>query len=191
MSEADVSKRFGVSRQPVRDAFKRLGSMELLEIRPQRATSVRLFSIKEIDNTRFLRLSVELELIELACERWTEADEITIQANLAAQDAALAEGDSDALHRLDYQFHELFCLVSGLPMAFATIEQCKRKVDRLCILSLTHSEGGVAVIEDHKEIFEAVRKRSVSQARERTRHHLSRLNETIEDIYKTHTNFFV
>ena len=35
MSEVEVAKRFGVSRQPVRDAFSRLGSLGLLVIRPQ------------------------------------------------------------------------------------------------------------------------------------------------------------
>ncbi len=191
MSEAEVSKRFGVSRQPVRDAFKRLGGLELLEIRPQRATSVRLFSIKEIENTRFLRLAVELELVELACANWSSGFARKIETNIGEQADALADGDADTLHRLDYEFHRLFCEVAGRPMAFDTIEECKRKVDRLCMLSLAHSEGGAAVIEDHKAIFEAVDRGHVGDARERVRHHLNRLNDTITEIYETHTNFFV
>ena len=37
ISEADVAARFGVSRQPVRDAFSRLENMDLLLIRPHGA----------------------------------------------------------------------------------------------------------------------------------------------------------
>jgi DNA-binding GntR family transcriptional regulator len=54
ISEADIARRFGVSRQPARDAFRRLHNLDLLEIRPQRATVVRRFSLAEIENTRFV-----------------------------------------------------------------------------------------------------------------------------------------
>lgn len=40
LSEIEVAKQFGVSRQPVRDAFHRLSKLGFLSIRPQRATSV-------------------------------------------------------------------------------------------------------------------------------------------------------
>jgi len=191
MSEVEVSKRFGVSRQPVRDAFKRLGSLELLEIRPQRATSVRLFSMQEIDNTRFLRLAVELELVELACENWDQRADDTLQKNLEAQSATLLTNESERLHQLDYEFHKQICDVGGRSMAFDAIQECKRKVDRLCILSLTHDAASAAVIEDHQDIIDAIRRQSVGDARECVRHHLGRLNNTIKEIYETHADFFV
>ena len=46
ISEADIAARFGVSRQPVRDAFNRLANLDLLLIRPQRATEVKRFSMR-------------------------------------------------------------------------------------------------------------------------------------------------
>jgi len=44
LSEVDVARRFDVSRQPVREAFSRLSNLDLLLVRPQRATVVRGFS---------------------------------------------------------------------------------------------------------------------------------------------------
>ncbi len=66
LSEADVARRFGVSRQPIRDAFNRLCNLELLVIRPQKATKVRGFSMPHIAHARFIRLAVELEVIRRA-----------------------------------------------------------------------------------------------------------------------------
>ena len=40
ISEIDVARAMGVSRQPVRDAFFRLSQLGFLVIRPQRATTV-------------------------------------------------------------------------------------------------------------------------------------------------------
>ena len=73
LSEADVAQRYGVSRQPVRDAFSRLENLDLLLIRPQRATEVRGFSLEHIAHARFVRRSVEIEVINYACSIWDEA----------------------------------------------------------------------------------------------------------------------
>ena len=90
ISEAQVAAEFGVSRQPVREAFNRLGAAGLLLIRPQRGTQVQKFSLAEIAAARFVRLAVELELISEAARRWTGDLAADFLRVLAAQaDAAL------------------------------------------------------------------------------------------------------
>ena len=190
ISEAEVARRFGVSRQPVRDAFRRLHNLELLEIRPQRATVVRRFSLPEIENTRFVRLAVELEVLERACQIWTPDDAEALAKNLAEQSDTLAAGDLAQFHDLDYGFHELICNLAGLPRAFETISHCKRKVDRLCVLSLSSQEGASDVLADHLAIAGALQRRAVQEARSVTRLHLSRLDATVAEIHQNHTDYF-
>jgi len=190
ISEAEVSRRFEVTRQPVRDAFKRLGNLDLLEIRPQRATVVRRFSLDEIANTRFIRLALELEIIEAACKNWTDVNALTLQTNLAEQKAALDAGETDTFHTLDYAFHELICTLSGNPMAFDTIAQCKQKVERLCVLSLTHDHASASILDDHSAIADALASGSVAQARKAVRLHLSRLEDTIAEVHQQHAGYF-
>ena len=43
ISEVEIASQFKVSRQPVREAFIRLANLDLLLVRPQRATEVRGF----------------------------------------------------------------------------------------------------------------------------------------------------
>ena len=50
LSEVEVARRIGVSRQPVREAFNRLATMDLLLIRPQKSTRVRGFSMDDTVN---------------------------------------------------------------------------------------------------------------------------------------------
>lgn len=89
LSEADVARRFGVSRQPVRDAFARLENLELLLIRPQKATEVRGFSMERISHARFVRLAVELEVIRQACSVWNDDRGTALEKNLAQQQQAV------------------------------------------------------------------------------------------------------
>ena len=47
LSEADVARQLGVSRQPVREAFIKLAEVGLVEVKPQRGTFVMLISIRQ------------------------------------------------------------------------------------------------------------------------------------------------
>ena len=190
ISEAEIAKRMGVSRQPVRDAFNRLVNLDLLLIRPQRATTVRRFSITEISNTRFVRLAVELEVVEQACAVRSDQFAEALDDNLSQQQAAVDAGQEDTFHALDYAFHKLICDFSGRPLAYEIIEKCKRQVDRLCLLSLGRDHEAQAVLDDHRAIAEALKAGSVNKARAQVRRHLGRLDDTIAEIYQKNADFF-
>jgi len=121
MSEVEVAQRFGVSRQPVRDAFNRLWNLDLLVIRPQKATVVRGFSMDKISQARFLRLAVELEVINRACEVWDSSASKKLNENLKKQQLAVNGEQWEKFHRLDHDFHVLICQLSDSYHAIDTI----------------------------------------------------------------------
>ena len=190
LSEVEVARRFGVSRQPVRDAFNRLGHLELLLIRPQKATEVRGFSMRHIANARFVRLAVELEVVRHACSIWDESRDAKLQQNLLQQKMAVETEQQDMFHALDYQFHRHICELGDKLLAFDTIQECKRKVDRLCMLSLGRENESSTLLEDHQDLASALQRRSVDDATEITRQHLGRLDKTIAYIHETHSEYF-
>ena len=190
ISEADVASRLGVSRQPVRDAFNRLGNLNLLKIRPQRATEVCGFSWTQIENARFIRMAVELEVARTACLKWDTKSANALESNLAEQRTAIEMGLITQFHNLDYDFHQLICTVAGHPLAFETVKRCKQQVDRLCVLSLARSEEVSAVLVDHEEIAQAFETGIVANVESIFRRHLGRLDDAIKDIHDKHAEFF-
>ncbi|QIE55183.1 GntR family transcriptional regulator [Pikeienuella piscinae] len=190
LSEAEIARRFGVSRQPVRDAFNRLANLDLLLIRPQRATEVRGFSMASITHARFVRLAVELEVIRRACAVWDDRCAETLRRNLDRQEKAVAAGVAETFHELDQQFHELICEHGGSPLAIQTIRECKQKVDRLCVLSLGRAREAATLLGDHRNLAAALAAGSVEEAVAITRLHLTRLDATIEEIQRTHSEYF-
>ena len=190
LSEAEVARRFGVSRQPVRDAFSRLENLDLLLVRPQRATEVRPFSMQRIAHARFIRLAVELEVVRHACSVWDESSAEVLRQNMDLQQQAIDNGQLEEFHALDYNFHKLICELSGLPMAAETIRESKQKIDRLCLLSLGDESEAAAVLKDHLELANALSKRSTSDAIAIARQHLGRLDDTIAEIHRTHSAYF-
>lgn len=190
ISETDTAKSFGFSRQPVREAFTRLANLNLLLIRPQRATIVRPFSREIISNARFVRSAIELEVIRAAARQRDPSVDVELRANMKAQRDAIAREDTEAFHELDYQFHKLLCRSAGKAFAFDIIAANKAQVDRLCMLSLTSKKAMQTLYADHEALLDALIAGDAETADGVLRTHLDRLTPTIEALYTTHTDYF-
>ncbi len=190
ISEADVAAQFGISRQPVRDAFSRLANLDLLLIRPQRATEVRRFSMRAIEKARFVRASIEKEVLLRACTECDAAGAARLDEALKQQDAVVAAKDVEAFGGLDYAFHQTLCEIGGVDYAFDVILEEKAKVDRLCMLGLSKEQRMPELVADHRAIADAVKAHDAKAAIAAGMKHLSRLDETIQGIVATNANYF-
>lgn len=190
LSEVEVAKACNVSRQPVREAFMRLGELNLLEIRPQRATRVRKISQQDLRDTRFIRAAVEVEVVRVACEIASEENLASIAENLDDQRKAVEAGDADKLKTLDYHFHHLICIAAERAHAFKVISQNKAHTDRACTLELAHAQGMQEVLEGHSAIYDAICAGDAKTAVEKARVHLAHLDETLANAAKNFPDFF-
>lgn len=190
LSEADVAARFGVSRQPVRDAFSRLANLDLLVIRPKRATEVKRFSTREIQKSRFVRTAVEEKVLRLASQHCDLIGAARLDMALTEQAEAVANADVEGFGVLDFTFHKLLCTVAKADFAFDVIQAEKTKVDRLCRLSLAKEDHMPELIADHRDIAEAVKSNDMERAVAAGLRHLGRLDVTINNIAESHADYF-
>ena len=190
ISEAEIATQFGVSRQPVRDAFSRLANLDLLLIRPQRATEVRRFSTRQIEKSRFIRSAIDKEVLRRAAKYCDEVGAARLDAALQEQEAALQAMDLDAFGKLDYAFHKILCEIARADFAYEVIVEEKAKVDRLCVLGLSKEQRMPELIADHRAMADAVKAHDAEKAVEAGVQHLARLDETIKKISATNANYF-
>lgn len=190
ISEADIANQFGVSRQPVRDAFSKLANMDLLLIRPQRATEVRRFSQRDVMRSRFVRLAVEKEVIRLACENCDAGGIALLEASLETQRKIVDDDEYSKFGAEDYRFHEIICRVARVEYAIDVISTEKAKCDRLCMLSIAKEDRMPMLLDDHTAITNAIKAGDTEAAVEAGVVHLSRLDETIERVQNENPYYF-
>lgn len=190
ISEAEIAAKFGVSRQPVRDAFSRLENLDLLLIRPQKATEVKRFSIRSIAKARFVRAAVEAEVLRRAAALCTAEGAALLRANLAQQEVVVSANLYEKFGTLDYEFHQILCDIAQVDFAFEVIEFEKAKVDRLCSLGLAKEDRMAVLIKDHLSICEHVEAHNVEAAVQAGMIHLSRLDATIKAISSANADYF-
>jgi DNA-binding GntR family transcriptional regulator len=188
LSEFDVARALGVSRQPVRDAFYRLSKLGFLTIRPQRATVVSAISERAVMQARFIRLSIEAETARVACKTLTESDLAAIEAIIDQQAKAVAAHDAARFHDLDDQFHKEICERSGTGFAWETAREMKSHMDRVRFLSLSFALEDA--FSEHKDILTAIRSRNEERAAETMRIHLSRILHQIVRIRAENAAYF-
>ncbi|MEP0231996.1 GntR family transcriptional regulator [Roseibium sp.] len=188
MSEAEVAKALGVSRQPVRDAFYRLSKLGFLSIRPQRATIVSEISERAVFQARFVRSAIEAETVRAACEKLTAEDHEALDDLIELQRKAVEARDVVGFHAYDDQFHREICERTGLAFAWEIIRENKAHMDRVRFLSLSFASQ--AAFDDHVDILEAIKTRDSASAAALMHLHLSRIKEQIPRIRANYSEFF-
>lgn len=190
ISEVEIAKACDVSRQPVREAFMRLGELNLVDIRPQRATRVRKISHEGLRNTRFIRAAVEVEVVRRACDVATPDGLARISDNLEQQQDAVSAGDATTLKGLDYEFHRLICIAAQEEHAFKIIAENKTHTDRVCTLELSDAQAMREVHAGHSDIYSAICDKDAQRAVEKTRIHLAHLDATLRVASQNYPDFF-
>jgi DNA-binding GntR family transcriptional regulator len=127
LGELDLAADLGLSRTPVREALRRLGSEGLIEHLPNRGARVRTWTVEDLEETYELRAVVEGLAARRAASRVTP-DVVARLAELADEmvtvDPSLGHrppGDFDDLAALNAEFHALIARSSGSGQISATL----------------------------------------------------------------------
>jgi DNA-binding GntR family transcriptional regulator len=190
LSEKDVSARFGVSRQPVREAFIKLGEAGLVQVRPQRGTFVMKISPKRVEDGRFIREAVEVAVAGRAAQRITAAQLAAMAQLLAGQRRVARDNNTEAFLDLDDAFHQAIAGAAECPAVWQTIENIKANMDRVRYLSLAEVSPLDRLIEQHEAIFVALRDGDPQAAQAAMQHHLRELTMSFEPIRARNPDWF-
>jgi DNA-binding GntR family transcriptional regulator len=190
LSEQDVGRQLGVSRQPVREAFIKLSEARLLVVRPQRGTQVVRISRIAVDEALFIRAAVECALARAAAQQIDAHAIARLAANLERQRCAAASLSFDGLFALDEEFHRMLALAAGRPAAWMVIDSVKPHLDRVRWLSMDLLRPLDRVVDQHEAIFEALQARDGAQAARLMQVHVGDFTHCLTPIAARHPDLF-
>jgi GntR family transcriptional regulator, rspAB operon transcriptional repressor len=186
LSETEVARGFGASRQPVREAFIRLAQEGLVDVRPQRGTYVRRISVEAVAQARFVREAIEADVARTVAERCDAA----LVAGLRRQIAHQAAADTDAFLPLDEQFHRTLFEAAGAAYAWRIVDDAKAQMDRVRWLSTARMPNRDALVAQHTAVVDALEARDAAAAEAAMRAHLRRILGDLAVMRETMPDFF-
>ncbi|WP_142847530.1 GntR family transcriptional regulator [Telmatospirillum sp. J64-1] len=190
LSEQEVATQLGVSRQPVREAFIKLGEAGLVTIRPQRGTFVVKISTKQVLDARFVREAVELAVVRKASQGLPSDIIRELRRNLAEQRQAAEEQRHDGFLELDEAFHRLIALGVEGEYAWRVVEETKAQMDRVRYLSLPHATPLNRLIGQHEAVLECIEARKPDAAEAAMRTHLREILTSLPELAQRFPDLF-
>jgi DNA-binding GntR family transcriptional regulator len=188
ISEAEIARTLSVSRQPVREAFIKLGEDGLVEIRPQRGTYVRRISEAAVMDARFVREAIESDIVRLVADRPDPALVAELRAQLAAQ-AGLGDGETAAFLKLDERFHQTLAEAAGKPFAWSVVREVKVQMDRVRFLTAQRFPKAKLVAQ-HREIVDGIAAGDPARAEAAMRLHLREILADLPTVGQEHPDYF-
>jgi DNA-binding GntR family transcriptional regulator len=166
LRQEQLAAELGVSRIPLREAFRRLEAEGLLTIVPHRGAVVSAPSLEEISELFDLRAMLEPDLIRRAIPRMTPAGLIEAEHILANYGAALSRRDVAAWGMLNTQFHRALLAPSGRAKSLALAQGLLDQTDRYTRMQLlvTGGQGQSRAQHEHAALLEACRARDIDLA---------------------------
>lgn len=190
LSEAEVARQLGVSRQPVREAFIKLAEVGLVEVRPQRGTFVMLISIREVQNARFIREAIEVAVVRKAALEASAGKLAELRRNLEEQHAVSGSGDHARFLRLDEAFHQALAHAADCDYAWRVLENLKAQMDRVRYLSMPNATPVETLVGQHGAIVDALARHSADEAAGAMRAHLGEILFSLPRIAQAHPELF-
>ncbi len=189
ISENALAAEMGLSRTPVREALIELSKVEIVEIHPQRKSTVPLIDYDLVEESRFMRNLLECAVVELVCGLASPMDLERLSANIRLQNFYLDGSYTNELMALDNQFHGLLFDIAKKSRVFALIQNISIHFDRVRAMALSSAKD-LKVVQDHQELMEDIRRKDAKAARALMEVHLNRYRIDAASIREAHPQFF-
>jgi len=111
--EAELQKQFGISRSPLREAFRDLEKKGLVLIMPRKGTFVKRVTREDIEENFPVRAALEALAAREAHSQMTAKDYEEMEHTLTNMEKAVKENNTKAYWQQHLFFHDIFISASG------------------------------------------------------------------------------
>lgn len=199
--ESELAAEMGMSRTPLREAFRLLQAEELIEVMPQKGVKVAPISERKVEESRQVRETLEVLAFRQVIRQRREAAEqgadvsqrFLQQMRLLLEDQREAEKarDAEAFLQADEAFHQLILEQTGNRTLLGIVLQMRGQLNRLRLLMLRELDQMGRLTEEHERLLEAVTSGKEQEAVAILENHLRKLNQELPLIRAKFPSYFI
>ncbi|MCW5632600.1 MAG: FCD domain-containing protein [Rubrivivax sp.] len=165
LNEVEVAASFGVSRGPVREAFRALGQMGLVRVEKNRGVFVREVSLEEANEFYEVRAALEGLIGRLAARRADAAELDALRGVVKRMQAVPKARRAEAYFALNVEFHDGLARAARNQALLANYRGVVNQLDLYRRATLSRSSEHIPQsTAEHEAIVEAVAARDEARA---------------------------
>jgi DNA-binding GntR family transcriptional regulator len=171
--ELEIAHSLGLSRSPVREAFRRLEQEGLLLV-TRAGVVVQQISSQDIQSIYFVRQHLEGMASALAAELAT-ADEIgELRQSLKMMELALKEKNEKKTIRYANEFHALLYSLSRNQYLIDLLNATYEKIRHFRNVNITVHQRGRSALAEHRAIVDMIARHDIAQAERLSQEHIQK-----------------
>jgi DNA-binding GntR family transcriptional regulator len=186
LKESEISERLGISRTPVREAFRMLRSEGLVQLTVNRGAHVAQISRTEVANAYEAREWLESAMTGRAAERATDELIRTLREVIdRTPDQPLTHEEALTAAQADTDFHEIVLIAADNAVALDFARRARAITHRAAFFVVPmryHSSK-----QEHIEILSALEHRNPRAAEESMRRHIATARLRIDQFGEEHS----
>lgn len=172
LKEVAIGEELGVSRTPVREAFRQLELEGLIQIIPNKGAYVTGITEKDVKDIYMIR-----SLLEWLCARWatehiTQEQMEEMEENVYLSKFHAQKGHLDQLAELDNRFHDIMYEACNSKMLEHQLKDFHQYVLRVRKKTLANKNRGPKSNEEHEEILQAIKAGDADRAERLANRHM-------------------
>ncbi len=157
--EVELQNALGVSRAPIREAFRNLEAKGLIHIVPRKGAFVKTITRKDIDEFFPILAMLEGLAARLAADRLTDSDFAEMREALKKMELDSKRNDAKSFRDHHNEFHQIFVRASGSSLLQNLVQNLRMHVMWYRFTLQYHKENPKKSLKIHKNIVELFRKR--------------------------------
>ncbi|EHP44547.1 GntR family transcriptional regulator [Cupriavidus basilensis OR16] len=183
LNERELCETLGISRTPLREAFKVLAAEGLIEISPNRGASVSRMTEAEVWETFELMSGLEAFSGELACERITPAELAEIKALHYSMLACRVQNDLPGYYSRNQEIHDRINEAARNTALRQTYQGINRRLKALRFRSNHQTDKWDRAVHDHEDMIKALEARDGKLLGAILKRHLLEKRDAIMQIH--------
>lgn len=172
LKEVAIGEELGVSRTPVREAFRQLELEGLIQIVPNRGAYVTGITAKDVKDIYMIRSLLEGLCARLATEKITKEQLEEMEENIYLANFHASKGHMDQMAELDNRFHDILYEACDSKMLEHTLRDYHQYVLRVRQKTLSTNTRGRASNDEHRQIMEAIKEKDADRAEQLANGHI-------------------
>lgn len=170
VSEPELAERFGISRTPIREAFRQLESEGYLEVIPRKGAVVASLSERDVEEFYAIKIILEGFAARMAAEKLSAKDIERLESINERLQQIAKEGDVKTFFRVHNEFHEVFIKAAGNEKLYEMINHLVLRFKRLRLASLSQPGRMEISVEEHRNMIQAFKNHDGERADNLVRH---------------------
>jgi len=172
LREIAIGEELGVSRTPVREAFRQLELEGLIKIIPNKGAYVVGISDKDVRDIYILRSRLEGLAARWAVDHITQEQMEEMEENVYLAKFHTEKGHNEQIFELDNRFHELLYEASGSKILEHQLKDYHQYVLRIRKKTLASAKRGTQSNLEHEAILEAIKNKNADDAERLAHEHM-------------------